>query len=126
LIPFSPFAFDATFHKPDHFASGDNFFEPGVRWQTCRWKELCLGLKFENKGTIKKPIVLLSVYGGKELDEGFLDSLVKEIRYRYNLDLDLSDYYSQFKNDKVLGQIIKKWWGMRPGHANSLYEYLMR
>jgi len=38
IIPTVPFNFDATFYKPDHFTSGDNIWQPGVRWQTWRWK----------------------------------------------------------------------------------------
>jgi len=30
IIPLTPFDFDSTFHKPDHFTSGDNYWEPGV------------------------------------------------------------------------------------------------
>src|SRR3990172_2708282 len=99
ITPTSPFNFDATFHKPDHFTSGDNYWEPGTRWQT--W-----------------------LYGRKPKQET-IDSLIKEIRFRYNLDLDLTDFYKSFKNDKVLAPIIKKWHGMRPGHPSSLYEYLI-
>ncbi|MCL5010697.1 MAG: hypothetical protein M1127_00585 [Patescibacteria group bacterium] len=49
--PAKPFAFDPTFHKPDHFTSGDNYWEPGVRWQAWNWQGKCLGIKFSNKGT---------------------------------------------------------------------------
>ena len=45
LAPTAPFQFDPTFHKPDHFTSGDNHWEPGVRWQTWRWAGECIGLK---------------------------------------------------------------------------------
>ncbi len=37
IIPSSPFDFDSTFHKPDHFTSGDNYWEPGIKWQTWLW-----------------------------------------------------------------------------------------
>ena len=46
IIPSKPFSFDPTFHKPDHFTSGDNFWKPGVRWQTCNWNNIKLGIKF--------------------------------------------------------------------------------
>lgn len=125
IIPTSPFAFDPTFHKPDHFTSGDNYWEPGIRWQTWVWKGGCLGLKFENKGTVEQPKIAVHVFSKEPLNQSFIDSLVEEIKYRYNLDLDLRDFYRKFKNDKVLGPIIKKWEGMRPGHPSSLYEYLI-
>ena len=31
LFPKAPFNFDATMHKPDHFPSSDNEWEPGIR-----------------------------------------------------------------------------------------------
>lgn len=41
IKPTSPFAFDPTFHKPDHFTSGDNYWESGTRWQTWNFKDNC-------------------------------------------------------------------------------------
>ncbi len=38
IVPAAPFDFDSTFHKPDHFTSGDNYWEPGTRWQTWNWQ----------------------------------------------------------------------------------------
>ena len=125
ILPLPPFDFDSTFHKPDHFTSGDNYWEPGVRWQTWWWKGEPLGLKFLNKGTREKPKILVDIHSDKVLDNKFLDSLIGEIKYRYNLDLDLTNFYKTFEQDKNLGPIIKKWKGMRPGHPSSLYEYLL-
>ena len=36
LAPTPPFHFDSTLHKPDHFPSADNEWQPGVRWQRCQ------------------------------------------------------------------------------------------
>jgi len=125
LLPTAPFNFDATFHKPDHFTSGDNEWQEGVRWQTLFWQGKQLGLKFINKGTVSKPKVQLDIYFNKILNKDFIKSLSDEIKYRYNFQLDLTEFYKQFKNDKVLGPIIQRWKGMRPGHPSSLYEYLI-
>jgi 3-methyladenine DNA glycosylase/8-oxoguanine DNA glycosylase len=125
LTPTAPFDFDSTFHKPDHFTSGDNYWKPGIRWQTWHWKGKQLGLKFSNKGSKDKPKIGLDFYYKNRLSGSFLKSLIEEVRYRYNLDLELSGFYTKFRNDKVLGPIIKRWRGMRPGHPSSLYEYLI-
>ena len=125
LKPTAPFNFDATFHKPDHFTSSDNEWQPDIRWQTWQWKEKEFGLKFENKGTVERPKVLVSIYATSKPNKKMLDSLIEEIKYRYNLDLGLSDFYKKFSKDEVLGSTIKKWRGMRPGHSSSLYEYLI-
>lgn len=125
VIPTKPFAFDPTFHKPDHFTSGDNHWEPGIRWQTWNWRGTPLGIKFVNAGTVSKPKIQIKIYSDRALSDEFIEPLISEIRYLYNLDLDLSDFYKSFKNDKVLGSVIKKWRGMRPGHPSCLYEYLI-
>ncbi len=125
LSPLAPFNFDATFHKPDHFTSGDNLWEPGEKWQTWVWKEKFLGIRFKNIGSTLSPKIEVSIYSEKKLDEEFIDSLIDEIKYRYNLELDLTLFYKEFEKDKVLGPVIKKWKGMKPGHPSSLYEYLL-
>ncbi len=125
LTPSAPFNFDATFHKPDHFTSGDNHWEPGIRWQTWAWAGKCFGLKFRDRGTIQEPRIQIAIYADQKPSDPVIASLVDEIEYRYNLELDLTGFYTAFRKDKVLGPIIKRWRGMRPGHPSSLYEYLI-
>jgi 3-methyladenine DNA glycosylase/8-oxoguanine DNA glycosylase len=125
IKPIKPFDFNSTFHKPDHFESDDNFWKENVKWQTFNWKKIPLGLKFINKGTKTAPLIELKIYSKNKLKKEYLNSLIEEIKYRYNLNLDLKDFYKKFKNHKLLGLIIKKWKGMRPAHSNSLYEYLI-
>ena len=125
ITPTAPFDFDSTFHKPDHFTSGDNLWEPGIRWQTWLCESKSLGLKFKNKGTVYKPKVVVDIYTDSKQDRSFISSLGDELKYRYNLQFDLFEFYKQFVNDKTLGPIIKRWRGMRPGHPSSLYEYLI-
>ena len=123
--PTAPFNFDATFHKPDHFPSSDNVWQPGIRWQTMLWQCERLGLKFENRGTTAKPCVHLSVWSREKLERAFVDELIAEIVYRYNLKLDLTDFNRRFRDDLQLGPIVRRWRGMRPFSAGSLYEYLV-
>ena len=99
LYPKAPFNFDATLHKPDHFPSADNAWEPGIRWQTMRWQRQALGLKFENQGTTAQPKVALSIWSARQLDQSFLEQLATEINYRYNLQLDLADFNRRFRRD---------------------------
>lgn len=125
VCPVSPFDFDSTFHKPDHFTSGDNYWEKGIKWQTFWWNEENIGVKFVNRGTKEKPKIEIKIYSAKKLSPEFIKSFIDEIKYRYNLELNLTDFYKSFKNDIVLGPIIKKWKGMRSGQPSSLYEYLL-
>ena len=125
LYPIAPFNFNATLHKPDHFPSSDNGWEPGSRWQTMLWRGQALGLKIENRGSVEQPMILLSVYARDKLDDAFLNSLADEITYRYNLQLDLGDFYQRFGDDPHLGPVMRRFYGMRPVNFGSLYEYLM-
>ncbi|MGE5374824.1 MAG: DNA-3-methyladenine glycosylase family protein [Bacteroidota bacterium] len=124
-VPTAPFNFDPTFHKPDHFTSGDNYWEPGTRWQTWSWAGERFGLIFRNQGSISNPSIRISIYASHKMPDRIVSSLVDEIQYRYNLKLDLCSFYNAFGKDKVLGPIIERWAGMRPGHPSSLYEYLI-
>jgi 3-methyladenine DNA glycosylase/8-oxoguanine DNA glycosylase len=124
LHPRAPFHFDTTLHKPDHFPSADNAWEPGSRWQTMRWRGKTLGLKLTNKGSLEMPAVRLTIYSADLLEPEFVKSVLDEIGYRYNLDLDLSDFYVRFAGDPQLGPVIQRWRGLRPINFSSLYEYL--
>ena len=125
LYPTAPFHFDASFFKPDHFPSPDNSWQPGVRWQTMCWGGIPLGLKFENRGQPQRPEICITLYSAEPLEEIFINTLVQEIRYRYSFDLDLQPFYKCFEKDEHLGQVIKRWYGMRDLNCNSLYEYLI-
>lgn len=89
------------------------------------WKGKYLGLKLEDKGTVVKPKIKLTVYSKEALSKGFKQSLVPEIEWRFNLKSDISEFDKRFKKDKFLGQLLKRWRGMKPVAANSLYETLI-
>lgn len=135
IIPTSPFHFDSTFYKPGHFPSGDTKWEPGKRWQTMFWPTYAkasegkqgekLGVIFEDRSTKSQPKRIAKVFSKNKLLPEFLKSLKKEIIWRYNLDLDLSDFYKSVKNDPILKSAIKKFYGLRPMSTGSLYEYLI-
>lgn len=125
IVPVPPFNFNSTFHKPDHFASGDNLWQPGIRWQTFLFQSVPLGVKFISLGDVQKPKIRVEIYCQEKLSNDYLKSFTDEVVYRYNLNLNLSAFYNQFANDPILGPIITKWQGLRPGHQDSLYEYLI-
>ena len=125
LFPKAPFNFDATLHKPDHFPSADNAWEPGIRWQTMLWQDEHLGLKFENGGTLEQPRIALSIWSSDELDLAYLAHLTSEIQYRYNLNMDLHTFYRRLEADPQLAPILHKWRGLKPMSPGSLYEYLI-
>jgi 3-methyladenine DNA glycosylase/8-oxoguanine DNA glycosylase len=125
LEPRPPYNFDANFHKPSHFPSSDTSWEKGKCWTTMVWHGEKIGLRFENRGTISRPRVVLTVYSRKFLSKEFIQSFIPEVRWRFNFDQDISEFCREYRNDKYLRPAIKRWRGMKPIAANSLYETLM-
>jgi|SRR3989344_2626402 len=125
LEPKSPYNFDANMHKPSHFPSSDNIWEKGFYWISMLWQNQILGLKIEDIGVVSKPKVKFHIYSKEKLSKDFIDGLTPELRWRFNFDQDISEFCSKYKESKVLGTAVKKWKGMKPIAANSLYETLI-
>ncbi len=89
------------------------------------WNNQRLGVVFENTGTDDKPKIRANIYSENKLSSVFLDGLRREIVWRYNLDLDLADFYRDLSDDPLLAPIFKKFRGLRPMNYGSLYEYLI-
>jgi len=119
LKPKAPYNFKANFYKPSHFPSSDNVWEKRKYWITTKWEGKELGLKFKNKGTINNPKIKLIVYHKGKLTKKFLKSFIPEVRYRFNFNQDISNF--NFDSHPA----FKKWEGMKPIAANSLYETLV-
>jgi 3-methyladenine DNA glycosylase/8-oxoguanine DNA glycosylase len=125
LEPKAPYNFNANFNKPSHFPSSNAHWEEDSFWTSTVWKRQELGLKFEDKGTIDKPKVTFSVFSQELLSKEFIDSLIPEIRWRFNFDSDLTEFSDKFEHERVLGPLIVKWRGMKPVAGVSLYEMLI-
>ncbi len=125
IIPTCPFHFDSTVFKPAHFPSSDTQWESGRRWQTMLWRGKPLGLILENRGSTERPRIRLHIYSAAELGSESVDSLRQEIEYRFNLQLDLEDFYQAFQNDELLRLVLQRFRGLRPMHPGGLYEYLI-
>ena len=69
--------------------------------------------------------VVIASRSEEKLEAGFLDRLTDEINFRWNLKMDLEEFYRRFEGDPHLGPIIQRWRGMRPMNPGSLYEYLV-
>jgi len=125
IKPIAPFNFDTTLHKPSHFPSSDCAWSKGIYWITMFWEGKYLGLKLENKGTINKPKIKLTIYSRGSLSKEYTKHLLPEIEWRFNLKSDILGFCEKFKKDKILSPLLKKWRGMKPVAANSFYETLV-
>ena len=125
LRPKPPYAFDANLHKPSHFPSSDNAWEPGQSWITMRWEGRWLGLRLRDAGSVDAPRIRLIVFSSRAITDDFARRLVAELAWRFNLDQDLAAFTARFADDPFVGPAIARHRGMKPVAGNSLYETLM-
>lgn len=127
IIPSAPFHFDGTFYKPSHFPNKLKLeeWESGKYWQTIRHGKKLYGLKLEDKGTIMKPGLSVSIFSNKSLTQNELKNLREEIIWRFELEKDLKEFNKLAKGDKIFYPIFKKWLGMKNTAQYTLYELLI-
>jgi len=125
LKPKPPFNFDATVHKPSWFPSSDLYWEKGKHWQSLLFKEEVFGIKMENKGEVDQPKIRLTIYSRRKLPQPLIDKVIAELSFRFDFESDLLEFINRFRQDKLLGPVIKKWQGMQVICSGSLYESLV-
>ena len=125
LTPQSPYNFNYTFHKPSHFPTQNIKWEKNIFYQSFIFKNKYCGLKYENKGTIAKPKIKLSIYYKDKLNKKQITEIINEVKWRYDFETDFSEFFNKFKKDRILKDIIKKFKGMRISCDYSLYEFLI-
>ena len=89
------------------------------------WKSKRLGLFFKECGAIEEPEIDVTVFSKHKLPKDFIDTLIPQIKWRFNFEQDILEFCRKFHNDKMIGPIIQKWRGMKPIAANSLYETII-
>lgn len=125
ILPTVPFHFDGTFHKPSHFPDKLDDWESGKYWQTIRIGKKLFGLKIENKGETRKPKIKVSVFYDKDVSDKEIESIKREVIWRFDLNADLKEFNKFAKDDKRFYPIFKKWLGMRNSSSEDLYGLLI-
>lgn len=125
IKPKVPFNFDGTVYPYPHFPTPDFEWQKGTCWQTMNFGDNFLGLKLENKETINKPEIKLTIYSKKRLTKQKIENILDELNWRYGFNEDIMEFCEKFRNDKFLGPAMRNWKGMRLNCSNSLYELLI-
>lgn len=125
VAPSAPFHFDGTFHKPSHFPDGLSAWEPGKYWQAIRAGKKLFGLKVEDRTEAGKPSLGVSVFHDGAISDSEIETVKREIVWRFDLDADLSEFNKLAKADKRFLPVFKKWLGMRNSTAHGLYDLLI-
>ncbi len=125
LKPKPPFHFDGTFHKPSHFPSRLDCWEPGAYWQAIRIGKKLFGLNIENRGTTQKPKIKVSIFYKNKISAEDIKAIRREVIWRFDLGADLGEFNSIARKDTRFYPVFKRWKGMRNSSAHSLYELLV-
>lgn len=132
LCPHPPFNFEATVHKPSHFPAPVEAYEPALStgrpghfWQTLLWGGQPLGLRLVEAGRLEAPAVELTLFAQSPLPNATYATLMRELRWRFDLDADLSEFEKICGPDTLLAPVLERWRGMRIKTGGSLYEMLV-
>ncbi len=125
IRPSRPFNFEGTFNKPSHFPSALDLWEEGRYWQPMRVNKRLFGLRIENKGTTDRPRLSVTVFYGKRISFAELESIRREIAWRFDLNADLDEFGKLVRDDKRFAPVFRKWLGMRTSTSHDLYGLLM-
>ena len=125
LTPTPPFNFEATVHKPSWFPAPVEAHEPGRLWQAVRWEGQPLGLRLADRGSVEAPAVELVVFAPSALPGPTCADLVGEVRWRFDMDSDLTEFERRCGADPLLAPVLARRRGMRVKASGSLYETLV-
>jgi len=120
IEPIKPYNFKTTIFKPSHFPIETELYEEDKFYFSMNWKNSIYGIKLENKNNK----ILLTIFSDNKLSNNILKEITDEVIYRFNMKADISEFIQLAYNDDLLKKIEKKWHGMRPRCAYSLYELL--
>jgi len=123
LHPTAPFHFAGTACKPSHFPMPVDLFKNGCLWFAMRRTPGVYGLRL-CPAAGKEDAVWLEVYAGDRVGADEMVAISLEVRFRFGMDLDLRGFQELAKRDGILRPVVKRWRGLRPSCAFSLYELL--
>lgn len=124
IEPTKPFSFEGTFFKPSHFSSKLVIYDNNRLYQAIEVGSHVFGVEIFGSGPNGQKVGI-AVYSKKAVSNSLKKAIKQEVVMRYNLDGDVSDFIKGYENDSLLSEPIKRWGGMRPSVAYSLYGFLM-
>ena len=124
IKPTMPFSFEGTFFKPSHFPSRLVLYDNGRVYHAIEAGGGIFGVELYSSGTKDKKVGV-AIYAQKAISNDLKKAIKSEVITRYNLNGDVQDFIDEYKKDALLADPIKRWGGMRPSVAYSLYGFLM-
>lgn len=124
IEPTKPFCFEGTFFKPSHFPSKLVIYDGNKLYQAIEVGKHVFGIEIFGSGPNSQKVGV-GIYSKKAVSDSLKEAIKRELATRYNLDGDAGDFIKEYENDSLLSEPIKRWGGMRPSVAYSLYGFLM-
>lgn len=125
VTPISPFHFDGTFWKQSHFPNKLDRWEPGIFHQTIRIDGALIGIRCRSVKQGRSRSIEVSLYYPTALSEVVVARVLAELKFRYDLDADLSEFTNLAGSVSRFAEVFRRWEGMRASSQYSLYELLV-
>ncbi len=95
-------------------------------WQSLRWRRQNFGLRLKNIGSNSRPKVRATIFGSRRLSGSVVREIVREVWWRFDFgSTGVPRFVRRFRNDRIVGPVIRRHPGMRLKSGSSLYEYLV-
>jgi len=125
IFPKPPVHFDGTFWKQSHFPNRLDHWKPGLFHQTIRINGALIGVRCRNLEQGSIPLIEVALYHSAELPDAVVEQVLEELRFRYDLGADLTEFAGLAESVQRFADVFRRWKGMRASSQYSLYELLV-
>ena len=117
-----PFSFEKTFYNPSRYESGLEYYNGNDFYMSLSFLDLVFGLKFYMNTDSQ---LIMELYSENKLSNRTTSAVVKEITFRFSLNMDYKSFHDNYSKDKFLSEVIKRNYGKHISSLYSLYENLI-
>ena len=122
LEPTPPFNFKGTLYKPSHFPSPTDDFSGGTFRFTMSLDDMNYGICLRQANSSDS--LEAQVFAAQNISQDMVDRIAEELKFRFDLEADLRGFIATAQTDELLAPVERRWRGMRPSCAYSLYELI--
>ena len=123
--PVPPFSFDLSANIFSHGDGQIRSYENGKVTQLIRVNNKLSHVTVESRGTVDKPELQMHLKANEKLSETEKKKASEAISNLFNLNLDLSQFYEEVKQDPTMTTITQKLYGLRSTTTQTVYEALV-
>ena len=127
IHPVRPYDLDktCTFSSPFQGSNSTDIYESGKYTRTLRSDDQVVLVTVREAGVKNASQIELNI-DGQYMSEKLVRDISLQVRSILGLDLSVTEFYRMAINDPVLGPITKKFTGLRPTKAPTVFEALIQ